>query len=46
MKNHKIFNALHEAIKKTTYQGIMTRDIGGSHDTVDVTNAIIENIKL
>lgn len=37
--------ALHEAIKATTGQGIMTRDIGGTHDTVDVTNAIIENLK-
>ncbi len=38
--------ALHEAIKATTGQGIMTRDIGGTHDTVEVTNKIIENLKI
>lgn len=39
-------DALHEAIKATTAQGIMTRDIGGTHDTLDVTNAIIDNLKV
>ncbi|MDQ0273370.1 tartrate dehydrogenase/decarboxylase/D-malate dehydrogenase [Cytobacillus purgationiresistens] len=35
---------LNKAIEETTRQGILTRDLGGSFDTVEVTNAIIKNL--
>lgn len=35
---------LNGAIAETTRQGIMTRDIGGTHDTAEVTEAIIRNL--
>ncbi|MFD1861383.1 tartrate dehydrogenase [Planococcus chinensis] len=35
---------LNRAIAETTRQGIMTRDIGGTHDTAGVTEAIIRNL--
>lgn len=35
---------LNWAIAETTRQGIMTRDIGGTHDTAEVTDAIIRNL--
>lgn len=35
---------LNRAIAETTRQGIMTRDIGGTHDTAEVTDAIIRNL--
>ncbi|KYG60065.1 tartrate dehydrogenase [Planococcus maritimus] len=35
---------LNRAIEETTRQGVLTRDLGGSADTVDVTDAIIKNL--
>ena len=35
---------LNKAIEETTRQGILTRDLGGSYDTVEVTDAIIKNL--
>lgn len=35
---------VNQAIRETTRQGILTRDIGGTHYTKDVTNAIIANL--
>ncbi|WP_394121209.1 tartrate dehydrogenase [Planococcus donghaensis] len=35
---------LNKAIEETTRQGILTRDLGGSYDTVAVTDAIIKNL--
>jgi tartrate dehydrogenase/decarboxylase/D-malate dehydrogenase len=35
---------VNQAIRETTRQGILTRDIGGTHNTKDVTNAIIANL--
>ncbi|RAZ69093.1 tartrate dehydrogenase [Planococcus maitriensis] len=35
---------LNKAIEETTRQGILPRDLGGSFDTVDVTDAIIKNL--
>lgn len=35
---------LNKAIEETTRQGILTRDLGGSFDTVEVTDAIIKNL--
>lgn len=35
---------LNGAIAETTRQGIMTRDIGGTHNTAEVTEAIIRNL--
>lgn len=36
---------LHKAIEETTRQGILTRDIGGEYNTLEVTEAIIKNLK-
>lgn len=35
---------LNNAIAETTRQGILTRDLGGTYDTVEVTDAIIQNL--
>jgi tartrate dehydrogenase/decarboxylase / D-malate dehydrogenase len=35
---------LNKAIKETTRQGVLTRDIGGTYNTVEITDAIIENL--
>jgi tartrate dehydrogenase/decarboxylase / D-malate dehydrogenase len=35
---------LNKAIEETTRQGILTRDIGGTYNTVEITDAIIENL--
>ncbi|WP_174614484.1 tartrate dehydrogenase [Virgibacillus ihumii] len=35
---------VNDAIKETTNQGILTRDIGGTADTKDITNAIINSL--
>jgi len=37
---------LNKAIEETTRQGILTRDLGGTYDTVEVTDAIIRNLSL
>ncbi|MDM8099899.1 MULTISPECIES: tartrate dehydrogenase [Oceanobacillus] len=39
-------NKVHEAIRRTTAQGIITRDIGGTSNTEEITNAIIKNLTL
>lgn len=36
---------LNQAIHQTTAKGILTRDLGGTNNTKDVTDAIIENLK-
>ncbi|WP_339181944.1 tartrate dehydrogenase [Oceanobacillus sp. FSL W7-1293] len=43
---HEEANKVHEAIRRTTSQGIITRDIGGSSNTEEITNAIIKNLTL
>ncbi|GGP11874.1 tartrate dehydrogenase [Oceanobacillus neutriphilus] len=43
---HEEASNLHEAIRRTTAQGIITRDIGGTSNTEEITNAIIENLTL
>src|SRR5690625_2256028 len=35
---------LNLAIEDTTRKGILTRDLGGTYDTEEITNAIIENL--
>ena len=35
---------LNKAIEETTRQGVLTRDLGGTYDTVEVTDAIIKNL--
>jgi tartrate dehydrogenase/decarboxylase / D-malate dehydrogenase len=35
---------LNKAIEETTRQGILTRDTGGTYNTVEITDAIIENL--
>nr|WP_077604875.1 tartrate dehydrogenase [Oceanobacillus sojae] len=43
---HEEASNLHEAIRRTTAQGIITRDIGGTSNTEEITNAIINNLTL
>ena len=48
MLNHlgmqKESKLLNKAIEETTRQGILTRDIGGTYNTVEITDAIIKNL--
>lgn len=37
---------LNKAIEETTRKGFLTRDIGGTHNTVEITDAIIENLSM
>lgn len=37
-------NLVNNAIEETTRQGFLTRDLGGTHNTVEVTDAIISNL--
>lgn len=43
---HEEASNLHEAIRRTTAQGIITRDIGGTSNTEEITNEIINNLTL
>ncbi|MBP2076932.1 tartrate dehydrogenase/decarboxylase/D-malate dehydrogenase [Oceanobacillus polygoni] len=35
---------INQAIEETTRQGILTRDLGGTHNTAEITDAIIKNL--
>ncbi|MRG84836.1 tartrate dehydrogenase [Salinibacillus xinjiangensis] len=35
---------LNQAIRETTRQGYLTRDLGGTHNTEEITDAIIDNL--
>ncbi|WP_102026598.1 tartrate dehydrogenase [Salirhabdus sp. Marseille-P4669] len=35
---------LNQAIRETTNQGYLTRDLGGTHNTVEITDAILSNL--
>ena len=35
---------INQAIEATTRQGILTKDLGGTHNTAEITDSIIKNL--